>query len=192
MASIKINTLGSVKSDKVYAPKKGTNSFNLIRDGLTVGFGTSQASQAFRDSVTGLSYEVEYNNKYLIFTYKLATNTNASVTGRFAWEGNFAYKGAKTASANVTSVGLLITSNNLVDGSPTRTAGGIYKPVNGLVKDPFQSLPQMISNSTSLGDYQSDGIPGVSAGNIAPFLSYGGGKFFNNGWEADPFKPNLI
>jgi hypothetical protein len=192
MSSIKINGLGSVKSDRVYAPKKGTSSFNLIRDGLTIGFGANQSSQAFRDSVTGISYEVEFNKRYIAFTYKLATNANASVTGRFVWEGNFAYKGDAIISANVASVGLLVTSNNLVAGSPTRTAGAIYKPVNGRIKDPFQSLPQLISKSTSLGSYQSDGIPGVSAGDITPFLSYGGGKFFNNGWEANPFKPNLI
>jgi hypothetical protein len=42
MASIKINGLGSAKSDRVYAPKKGTSSFSLIRDGLTLGFGENQ------------------------------------------------------------------------------------------------------------------------------------------------------
>jgi hypothetical protein len=189
MAALKILSLGSVTSDKVYSPKKGTSNFNFVRDGLTVGFG---ATQAARDSVTGISYEFEYDKKFIAFTYTLATNTNASATGRFVWQGDFAYKGDKIISANVASIGLLITSNDPAANSPTRTAGAIYKPDNGFVKDPFKSLQQLISNSTSLGDYQSDGIPGVSAGDIAPFLSYGGGKFFNSGWEANPFKPNLI
>jgi len=190
--SLKLSFLGSLKNDIVYNLNKKSGTFNLLRDGLTIGFGSNQASKSFRDSVTGISYEAEFNNKYIAFTWQIATSTNQSATGRYVWKGNFAFKGDSITSANVTSVALLLTSKNLVKGSPTRTAGGIYKPKNGFVKDPFQSLPQLIGNSTSLGDYQSDGIPGVSAGDITPFLSYSGGKFFDNGWQGNPLKPNLI
>jgi hypothetical protein len=185
MAPINISTLGSVTSDKIYSPQKGTGNFNLIRDAVTAG-----TSQKFRDSITGLSYEVEYNNKYIAFTYKYTTSTNTSVTGRFAWAGNFSYGKDSITSANVTSLGI-VTATKPNTGSTTIN-GSLYKPNKGNVNDPFQSLPQLISKSTSLGSYQSDGIPGVTAGDISPFRSFGEKKFFYSGWESNPFNSNLI
>ena len=185
MTPININRLGSVTSDKIYTPKKGTGNFNVVRDAVTAG-----TSQNFRDSITGLSYEFEYNNKYLAFTYRLATSSKASVAGRFVWAGKFGYGRDSITSADVTSLSIMTTIKP--NGGSRVINGSLYKTQNGRVKDPFQSLPQLVTQSTSLGSYQSDGIPGVTAGDISPFRSFGEKKFFYSGWESNPFNSNLI
>ena len=188
MSSITAFGLGKIVGDQRYSPKPGSARFNSALNTLLMA-----APQKYRDSITGLSYEVESNNDYIAITYKLTSSSSVwaqAETGRIVWAGRFSYDfdNGLISSASVKTVGRFVTG--LKDGDKA-DAGQIYRPNNGLVanpSDPYSWIP-LISDSKSLAFYQG---PGGDLNQLSQFRSFGDGKFFYPGWASDPFASNLI
>jgi hypothetical protein len=137
----------------------------------------------------GASYKwkVELNKTCLALTAQFVNGSNKT-TGRTVWTGNNTFTGNKLTSLNFSSA-----ASAFVDGlKPTNSFSGLTQqpnvPVTITAPFTFKGLDANDYTYTINSEYS-----GVSSNaNMPSVQAFGGGKFFYNGWNADPFAANLL
>jgi len=165
----------TLKSDVTYG--KDSDIFRLYTNGLT---------KEQVDSITGFGYEVELSPTQLVTTYQFTIPKPFQANGS-TW--------STSTSRQVTTGSLRFANNILAENNVLQRAEGMVRdPQNG------QSVEQYLYNDNPLTaiqpkyfyDLRSNGEVLGDASTLPWFRSYDGGKFFSDGWQNNPFTPNLI
>jgi hypothetical protein len=193
--------LGTIENDKVY----GKENYRWLQPILNnVGF-----TREGMDKITDFNIEFEFSKQYIAITMSVKNNSGDPVTGdwvgRRVLKGSFEYADSGLASATLEFIGW----QNFAKESGSQIyqeSGGFTKFANPTFKkiDSWSSIYDIMLkkvgfevNKQGLPDVDSYGTPGGYL-NINPaaakerITQLGEGKFFYNGWEANPFNSNLI
>lgn len=169
--SIKVDGLGRLTSDKVFSTQ--SEFYKKIFK---------------RDSITAFQGELEFGSDYIVLTTVTKepgnfANKSDGWTERWVVQGQFEYSSNRITSAVIESTAQ--ASNSY--GALNYYSGGakVLKPSNP------DSWAAALSREPS--QYRGyDNIDGSTEGDVAAFYAFGGGKFFYDGWESNPFGTNLI
>lgn len=170
--SVDIDGLGRLTSDKIFSTESAIYQ-NIFK----------------RDSITGFQGELEFgNSNYIALTTLIKEPGNSADNGsgwaeRWVLQGKFKYSGNKLTSATIKSTAQVSPSY----GALNYYSGGakVLNPSN-----PDSWAAALSRQPSSYVGFNN--IDGFIEGSIEPFYSFGGGKFFYNGWESNPFASNLI
>jgi hypothetical protein len=188
-----------VETDKVY-------DFNsdLIKKFKSVGY---QVGSDTVDFVT----EYEFNKNYIVQTIK-STSREPDISGdydtvtRIVYQGEFAY--SKGAVTNATINLMAQVFDSAMGGNIWRFPQAIRvnnpsslaswaSALNGRWPDEWATdgySSEQFANDAYTSVMRMDGGKEIweTGGGKATFQSLGGGKFFYDGWESEPFASNLI
>ena len=132
-------------------------------------------------------WEVEISEDYVVATAQYASGVNIG-TARSVWIGNFGFTGQRLTSFTFTE-----WANAMVE--PQLSPDGPYGGYSVKADRPETISPLTFWN-LDRGDYKytvtSEYGEKVSNSEMPGLRAFGGGKFFYNGWDADPFASNLI
>ena len=132
-------------------------------------------------------WETEISEDYVVATAQYASGVNIG-TARSVWIGNFGFTGQRLTSFTFTE-----WANAMVE--PQLSPDGPYGGYSVKADRPETISPLTFWN-LDRGDYKytvtSEYGEKVSNSEMPGLRAFGGGKFFYNGWDADPFASNLI
>jgi len=168
--TVDVDGIGRLTSDKVYGPGSDL-----------VGFFPQVAGAPFVQEV-----ELEFGSKeYVVMT---ARSSNGAVV-RSVLQGSFTYKNGKVNSARIDAMASVSDGAAYGYGDIVTFGGGIS------VSDPQSAYAWQSAISanpgTTVASYDLDN-GSVVAGSKEPFIAFGGGRLYQEGWAANPFAPNLI
>ena len=189
------------KSKGFDSPKKGTRDDIT---GMTVevdGIGRITSDEKYEAGSTLVEFfpktngapfvqvvELEFGSKeYVVMTTKLSNDG----TTRSVLQGAFGYKDGKVASARVDAMASVSQGPNSTYGyGDIVTFGGGVSISNPQSAYSWQSA--LSGNpGTTVASYDLDN-GSVVTGSKDPFIAFGGGKFYQEGWTSNPFDSNLI
>ena len=179
VTGLTLDGLGQIVSDKVY----DKNSL-LVKDlGLPADY---------LSTVGSLDVEVEFDNKYIVFTVKSVDGQSHIGTSRTVFQGDFQYARGRVQSARVDTMAQI--GGNEAFGYGDISSLGVTIPQPSSPSSWITTLESAIySADNRIASFDIGAVePGVITGDYAPFAAFGGGKFFADGWRADPFAPNLL
>ena len=131
-------------------------------------------------------WEAEISEDYVVMTAQYASGVNIG-TARTVWIGNFGFTGQRLTSFTFTE-----WANAMVE--PQLSPDGPYGGYSVKADRPETISPLTFWNLE--GDFKytvtSEYGEKVSNSEMPGLQAFGGGKFFYNGWDADPFASNLI
>lgn len=167
-----ISEFGTIVSDQVYDKDSPQGAALLF---------LSDSDPTYRNSLSGWSGEIELSNEFIVFTVDYigvppgAPERNIE---RAVLQGDFQFKGRKLISAKVDSLAVKTQFGPDSAGYISQYGSGIQ------IKDPNSWRSWESSFVSALGSMAVSDQP------LDP--SFGGGKFFYEGWESNPFASNLI
>jgi hypothetical protein len=134
-------------------------------------------------------WEMEISEDYVVVTAQYASGVNIG-TARSVWIGNFGFTGQRLTSFTFTE-----WANAMVE--PQLSPDGPYGGYSVKADRPETIYPLTFGNLDNLGDMLDYTVTSeygekVSNSEMPGLQTFGGGKFFYNGWDADPFASNLI
>ena len=134
-------------------------------------------------------WEAEISEDYVVVTAQYASGVNIG-TARSVWIGNFGFTGQRLTSFTFTE-----WANAMVE--PQLSPDGPYGGSSVKADRPETISPLTFGNLDNLGDMLDYTVTSeygekVSNSEMPGLQTFGGGKFFYNGWDADPFASNLI
>ncbi len=176
--TLEIDGLGKVTSDEVFSKDSA------------LGAAVLSADTAYKDSLTSFEAEVELSNQFIVLTTHAKGTPPSSMSqeiSRVVLQGDFVYSGSKLKSARIdyiTQVSDGITSEH---GTIEAFRSGIR------IVDP-DSINSWTSSLAAPGEMVAsyDSSAGSGSGDKSSITSFAGGRFFYDGWQSNPFTPNLI
>jgi hypothetical protein len=176
--TIDFDGIGRVTSDQVFNRDSALGSAVLSSDA------------AYKASLTSWEAEVELSNQFIVLTTSAKGNPPNSMSqenSRVVLQGDFHFMGSKMQSARVDYI--------------AQVSDGITSEYGTL--ESFRS-GVTISNPASISSWQSslaapgeilasyDFYGGSGSGDKSTIASFGGGRFFYDGWQNNPFAANLV
>ena len=132
-------------------------------------------------------WEAEISEDYVVITGQYASGVNIG-TARTVWIGNFGFTGQRLTSFTFTEWANAMVEPQL---SPDGPYGGYSVKADRpetILALTFRNLDRSDFKYTVTSEYGEK----VSNSEMPGLQTFGGGKFFYNGWDADPFASNLI
>jgi hypothetical protein len=180
--------LGQVKGDTVYT----SNKLDNISGAIIPGFGVP------RDAITGISHEFEWSNKYIVFTAKVTANTKAypnidsSSTLRMAWKGDFLIKNGNLTAGRIDEIGLVSYGERTTGKGSAHSWVSAKNPFAIDSKNPLASTPKIWNNSNLIANYNKLNGAVQFGDKEVDMQPFGNGKIFTNGWQDNPFAPDIV
>jgi hypothetical protein len=207
--------LGTIESDKIYGKETRWTSEDRLRGpGL---YGNLNFTKQELDSLTTFQVEFEFNNQFIAVTtqvrgdtrgvYGISSTLGSDWTARWVLAGSFEYSNGSLSAAAIRSGGYQLISQSKIYSSGNAVDSNTADSGFETIQDPstWANIRSPLSSGRS-----SFGTPkglGLTA-NFYPISSrpdpendlrlqnwlreFGGGQFFYNGWETNPFNSNLI
>lgn len=169
--TVDVEGVGKLQSDRVYS--KGSALSNFFQNPYA----------------TAWDAEIEFGDKnYIVMTIR-ATEPNQTFhptyTTRLVIEGDFQYKRNKLTSARV---------DRTAQVSDGPFGWGVINSYGDLKINQTMSTSSwgasLSGPGTITASYQSDN--GLQTGDVTALNAFGGGKFFYQGWESNPFDSDLL
>ena len=179
------NGIGKIQSDKVYTSPDSSFLSGLISNGATQGAPPQN-----------WNLEIELSENYMVIS-QTSSDNGVQFTNRAVLSGRFDYKKGRLSSAVVTGS----AEHNFSQGNDPSSSDYINDEWAAIHASP-STAGEKVSNvrdwrswRQAIGglkpqEYMSGGK--FPEGDLSHIHSYGNGTLFQNGWEANPFAPNLV
>lgn len=173
-----INDIGRITSDRTYGAADSNLLQGFVRSGWTQGANPQD-----------WNLEVELGKKFIVLSQTSSEN-GTTFTNRAVFSGSFSYKNGKLTSAKVSE---WAEHNFSSENGATTSWASIRQlsPIQTVAKTSDMNAWRQALVKSNEVFYANTGYS-QSEGDISQIYSYGDGNLFQQGWESNPFAPNLI